>query len=806
VRTGARWATAMKPLGNAKLAEVEPRGALLDCGPGVQCRINVLQPDLVRVLFLRDGKPRQPRTWMVPARGADDVPWQGRDRLDDSSWPQLQASIDTTDDAVRIATGALNLTAHLSPLHLEWSLPDGRNFARDRPKHPVMFGEGDTQLRHYFARHPGDRYYGLGDKNGPLDLHGRRLRIAMSDSLGFDPKSGDPMYKHWPFLIARDGETGVSCGVLYDNMAAATFDLGAEHDNYYDLYRGYEAADGDLDYYFLLGPRLADVTPKFLRLTGKMALPPRWTLGYAQTAMAIADAPDAQARMEDFIARCKSEEIPISAFHFGSGYSMIGPRRYVFHWNRAKFPDAPGLMRRFHDAGIRIVANLKPCLLNDHPQFEAAKAAGAFVRERGTDQPVISRFWDGEGAHVDFTSPAGIAWWQNGLQREILETGMDVAWNDNNEYGPPTALGECDGFGDAIALDLARPLQPLLMTRASLERQRTHAPAERQFSVTRAGCPGIQRYAQTWSGDNSTSWASLKWNLRLGLQMSLSGMYNIGHDIGGFSGPVPDAELLIRWTQALLLHPRFIMNSWKPHGVYTTPWLHPAATPAIRAAIRLRYRLIPYLYSLMHEAAAQDSPVLRPTFVQFEDDPSCFDECDELMCGPFLLAAPVVAPGERARRAYLPAGPDCWFDFYTEERLPAGQEATLAAPLDRLPLIVPEGAIVPMTDAATDFSHLHDEPSRRIRLFPGEGSGASRFVLTEDDGISASGARTRITLDLSWTPEQIALDAQADGIYPVPARQIALVLPAAERRPLVVSTADGAGFHLSRTAGEVAAR
>jgi alpha-glucosidase len=254
---------------------------------------------------------------------------------------------------------------------------------------------------------------------------------------------------------------------------------------------------------------------------------------------------------------------------------------------------------------------------------------------------------------------------------------------------------------------------------------------------------------------------------------------------------VPDTELLIRWTQALLLHPRFIMNSWKPDGVYTSPWLHPSATPAIQTAIQLWYRLIPYLYSLMHEGAEQDSPVLRSTFVQFEDDPRCFDDRDELMCGPFLLAAPVVAPGERVRRAYLPNGPGCWFDFYSEERLAAGQEATLAAPLDRVPLVVPEGAIIPMTDAAADFSRLHDEHSRRIRLFPGKGSGASRFVLTEDNGISASGARTRITLDLSWTPEQVARLAQAEGTYAVPAGHIAIALPAPERRRLVLHAGDG---------------
>ena len=162
--------------------------------------------------------------------------------------------------------------------------------------------------------------------------------------------------------------------------------------------------------------------------------------------------------------------------------------------------------------------------------------------------------------------------------------------------------------------------------------------------------------------------------------MSMSGMSNIGHDIAGFSGPVPDPELLVRWTQAGLLHPRFIMNSWKPDGVFTSPWLHPEATPAVREAIRLRYRLMPYSYSLMH-AATDGEIVLRPTFVAFPDDELCAEDSNELMLGPFLLAAPVVAPGERARQVYLPGGPACWFDFWTEEVLAPGTETILAAPL-----------------------------------------------------------------------------------------------------------------------------
>ncbi|HEY2617085.1 MAG TPA: glycoside hydrolase family 31 protein [Acetobacteraceae bacterium] len=778
----------MRPIRRAALIAEMPNGVELDCGDGIVCRIALLADDLGRVLFLRERRPRQPRSWMVIAPGEQDTPWEGRDRLDDRAWTPPALVREQGGSLLR--TSRLGVRISLDPFRLEWLLPDGRVFLADRVGMPYMFAHRSEALAHYVARNPQDRYYGLGDRTGPLDLHGRRLRTRMTDALGFDPRTGDPMYKHWPFVIARDGATGTHYGLFYDNAAEAAFDLGAEHDNYYGLFRGYEAAGGDLDYYVLPGPRLRDVTPQFLRLTGGTALPPRWTLGYAQTAMAIADAPDAQARMQAFIERCRAEDVPVSSFHMGSGYTSIEGKRYVFNWNRAKFPEPDALMRRFHAAGMKVVANLKPCLLNDHPRYAEVQLARAFVRDAVSGKPLLSQFWDGEGSHIDFTNPAAIAWWQSGLEREVLGVGIDVGWNDNNEYELWDEDAVCEGFGSATPLAMLRPIQSLLMTRTTLEAQRRRAPGERGFTVTRAGCPGIQRYGQTWSGDNSTSWESLRWNLRTGLQMSLSGMYNIGHDIGGFSGPVAEPELLIRWTQAGIVHPRFIMNSWKPDGVYTTPWLHADALHVIRAAIRLRYRLIPYLYSLVHAATAAHEPILRPRFLEFEDDPAAVGDCDELMLGPFLLAAPVVAPGARTRRVYLPAGPEAWFDFYHGTRFAAGADAEVPAPLERLPLLVRAGGIIPMTGEEAGFTRLHDEPSRCLRLFPGPGQGSSRFTLIEDDGLSADGPVARVECVLAWTPEEVTVNVAVSGNYQLPYRAATVELPRSDGRRLVCSSAD----------------
>ncbi len=185
----------------------------------------------------------------------------------------------------------------------------------------------------------------------------------------------------------------------------------------------------------------------------------------------------------------------------------------------------------------------------------------------------------------------------------------------------------------------------------------------------------------------------------------------------------------------------------------------------------------------MHHAAEGGPAPLRPTFAAFGADPETLAENDELMLGPSLLAAPVVEEGARARDLYLPAGPECWFDFWTGERLAAGAVATLAAPLDRLPLVASAGAIIPMTDEPADFSRLHDEPSRCLRLFPGDAAGSSRFTLVEDDGVSIAGPTIRLAITLDWTADTVTLAVDADGPY---AGEIGVSLPLADRRTLVL--------------------
>ena len=713
----------MKPFGFAWLASLanpvslDSDSASFDVSNGSQLKIQALGPSMVRVTFKPASGYREPRTWAIAPQPGTDVDWTGRTRDDPLGFVPPAVSVQQIGQTVLLRTGAIELSVLADPLTLAWKDTQGRALASDRTTPSYFHSQRTGAVRHYMHRERGERYYGLGDKTGPLDLHGRRLRTLALDALGYDPKRGDPLYKHWPFVLTR-ACSGHWYGVYYDTLSACTFDFGCEHDNYHGLHRYVEIDDGDLDYYFMSGATPAEVIAQFVRLIGGTHLPPRWSLGFAQTAMGLADAPDAQAQLNTIIDRTVAEGVPISAFHYGSGYSSRGPRRYVFTWNTSKFPDPKALNAKFQQHGMRLVANVKPCLLDDHPAYEAVRAQGGFITDSATGQPVVEQFWDGVGSHLDFTHPAAVVWWQKALTEQVLDFGFDTGWNDNNEYSIMDDGATCHGFGNPIPMHRARSLHPLLMTRASFEAQARHRPDEPVFSVTRGGTPGVQRYAQTWSGDNTTSWENLRWNIRTGLQMSLSGMFNVGHDVGGFFGPSPTPELLVRWVQACCLNPRMVMNSWKPGSPVTVPWLHPEVTPDVLAAIRLRYALMPYLWSLFERAHTLHQPIIRPTFYDFPDDAQCFADSDDFMLGDALLVAPVVECGATSRSVYLPEGPTAWFDFATGQRYEGGRVHLIAAPLSKLPLFAKSGAAIPVSKPAGDRPH-HDDPVSEVRHFGG---------------------------------------------------------------------------------------
>lgn len=797
--------------------------------------VQILGDRLGRVRLTPGAHPLVDRTWMIAPEG--DTPWAGRDRgsVEGFDNPPVTVTIASEGDShgavsqpIRdiVSTGshadavvAVVESAHLRvvishrPLRLEWfvSLPEGEAdgwvpLVRDRATGAYLLS-GTGAVEHFQDRPQGHRYWGLGTRSGDLERTGRRFDLRALDAMGYDAERTDPLYGHVPFTITTGAP--LPFGMLYDNLAAGTLDLGLEVDNYHAPYRRYRAECGDLDYHLFAEERLDDVTRTAVRLTGGVAFPPRWSLGYSGSTMAYTDAPDASARLGGFIDGCERHDIPCDSFQLSSGYTSIGDKRYVFTWNRDKFPDPAATAAQFVRAGMPLVANVKPCLLHDHPEYGSLRDRGAFAYLPASDgtpaSPELSYFWGDVGSHLDFTNPVARDWWAERVRTRLLGMGVAATWNDNNEYEVWDDDVMCAGDGSPVPMRAVRPLHALLMCRTSRDAQLAHSPGLRPYLITRSGPLGLQRYAQTWSGDNRTDWNSLRYNVRMGVGMSMSGLLNFGHDAGGFAGPQPDAELLVRWVQSCALLPRFTIHSWNDDGTVTEPWSHPEATDHVRTALRLRYELLPHLYTLLWLAHESHEPIVRPRFAAFPHDPAAYDECDDFLVSDELLVAPVTVPGATRREVYLPrpAPGDLhghgWFDRAEGTWHAPGTVATVDAPLHRLPLFVRAGGGVLTTgaSAAPRAGSLHGsgaqaEAARELELWPapaGRGVVTTSGVAFEDDGVSfgyRQGGCRVFRWEMTSTGARITVSVAAEGDLVPPWGPLRVRLPAGESRPVIL--------------------
>ncbi|TNJ41743.1 TIM-barrel domain-containing protein [Phaeobacter sp. B1627] len=785
----------MKNLKSWELISETGQGVILRVEGRHLLRISVLEETLFRVSLQKDGDWRLDRTWTIAPVG--DAPWEGRSRDTMAGFSCPAPKVGVTSDEVIIASDTLRLRI-LRPLQMIWEVRDGtddwRCFAKDRSTGGLHLGLRDHSHAHFLSRNADEQVFGLGEKAGPLDRTGGRYEMRNLDAMGYDAETTDPLYKHVPFTITRTPEAGC-WSIFYDNLASCWFDLGNELDNYHAPYRVYRAEDGDLDFYMSWAPDVLALVKRQEQLTGGTAFPPRWSLGYSGSTMSYTDAADAQVQLEGFLAQIKAYDIPCDSFQMSSGYTSIGAKRYVFNWNDDKMPDPEGMAARFADEGVHLIANIKPCLLQDHPRYGEVADAGLFIHASteadANTGPERSVFWDDEGSHLDFTSAATVEWWKSNVTSALLLRGIGSTWNDNNEYEIWDRHAQCAGFGSPVDVALMRPVMPILMTRASQDAQTAHAPGKRPYLISRSGAPGLQRYAQTWTGDNRTDWKTLRWNQRMGLGMSLSGFYNIGHDVGGFSGPRPEPDLFVRWVQNGVFHPRFTIHSWNDDGTVNEPWMFPEVTDLIRDAIRLRYRLLPYIYTSLWQAAEHSEPMLRPLFLDFGQDARTWDDTDGFLLGRDLLVATVLEKDAETRSVYLPQHRGGWWDFHTGIWHEGGQWLEVPVSLDTIPLFVRGGSVIPLGEGGSRAAP-EAEKSRQLALFPAPGCARDTSLLFEDDGVSRAGDWCLTSLDLESDEANIRLGTRRKGPGQPVIGEAEIILPAGERRRLeLTSDRDG---------------
>lgn len=745
--------------------------------------------NIVRVRVAPEGAFSPRRSWAVAAA--------------DGELPGPALSVTEEEDAVAVSAGAVTVRVRRADGAAELSHARGGSFASDlRPpswrsvelsETRIMARAGDAlppgapSLRVSAAKslRPREACLGLGQRTGPLDRRGRTLTNWNID----EPDLGhtrlhDNLYQSHPVVVGVRPEH--AWGLFLNVTSYSEFDVGARRPD--EL--GLRALGGELDYYAFAGPTPADVLEQLTRLTGRPALPPLWALGFHQSRWGYRS----DEEMRSIAAEFRARGIPLDALHFDIDY-MHDYRDFT--WDPERFPDPAELAASLGQRGVRVVTILDPGVRHDVGRGYRPAEEGLLSRrflERGDGSPFSGYCWPDAALFPDFAREDVRAWWGELHRESHIETGVAGVWNDMNEpaiFERPFSEGfseqapmplsiEHGGAGERAPHAEVHNVYGYLMSRASYEGLRALRPDSRPWVLTRSAYTGIQRYAASWMGDNCSWWEHLALSLPQLCGMGLSGSPHVGVDIGGFAencGP----ELFARWIEASVVYPFMRVHS----GIGTAPqepWVFGEEVEAIaRRMIRLRYRLLPYLYTLAHESRRTGAPLMRPLVYAYPELEELYSVEDQALLGPNLLAAPIAKPREEYRMVTFPPG--VWYDIWSGERVASGGGVTRRiahAPLGR-PALFAKG-ILPLGPARASTAEPISE--LEIAVFPPGPEEVASFSIVEDDGESTAYERGEVATTRVEAREleggvAVSIDAR-EGAYRPPARDLVVRVPASE--------------------------
>ena len=643
-------------------------------------------------------------------------------------------AVEEAENEIQFATSEVKLVLQKNPIGFKLYDKEGTLLYSDLEGNPFVL-DSNNRVVHYSRMQEDDCFYGFGEKTGDLNKNNCFLRERATDAMGYNPKKCDTLYKHIPFYIRMARENKKAVGLFYNNFYESVFNMGCEKSNYWPRYTYWQADGGDIDLFLLAGNTIKKVVDNYTLITGRPALLPKRALGYQGSSMYYPELEkDSDDAVIEFIDTIKEEGFPIDGFHLSSGYTSINNKRCVFMWNKERFKDPANYFAEMNKRGAQNVPNVKPGILTCHPWFEEFKEKGIFVKASEGDGVAIDKWWGGDGAFWDYTKPEARDAWKEYLIENIISVGTNSIWDDNCEYDSlmdKDSKVDFDGKGGTIGQ--LKPIMCTIMCKLGNDAVKEHDENARPYVVCRSGSAGIQKYAQTWCGDNLTCWDALQYNIPTITGMGLSGQPNEGADIGGFAGTAPTEELFVRWVQNGIFQPRFSIHSASNDNTVTEPWMFSDSADIIRKAILMRYRFAPYLYSLEYEASQTGSPIMRPLVYEFQNDEKVFDENFEFMYGRDILVANVLEEGATTKKVYLPAG--CkWYDMNNKFKCyEGGQTIELPVTIESIPMFLREGAIVPMADNQLMSMERDHTTDLHLIMAPGEDR---TYTLYDDDGVT----------------------------------------------------------------------
>jgi alpha-glucosidase len=741
------------PLGDLTVWERTATGIKAKADDAV-VQIDLIDSDVFRISIRSEGSADPAPTYSIVRERST---WAAKFYLHDNG-TELQLSTET----IRVVIGK-------APFRVEAYRTDGSAILQCPTENSLgSFSRLNDEFIVTRVRSSSSSILGLGQKTGGMDRSGRSLILWNTDVLnprslkefGFgykesdprgDPRSQawDPYYISIPFYQTLDRQ-GRAAGFFIDNLCRADYDFSQPGETRIRF------DSGAYEEYVFAGPDLASILRAYTDLTGRMNPPPLWSLGYHHCRWHPYSADDVIQHAKTYRKRgipCDSIWLDIDHMH---GYR-------VFTWNKKLFPDPKATLAELNDLGFRSVTIVDPGVKVEpgYAVYDSGLERKAFCL---TEQGGIyhGQVWPGRTAFPDFATEETREWWGT-LNAEHIGMGLSGIWNDMNEPATGDIPDAAMRFGHgAFSHGVYHNGYAMMMAMGTYQGLRKAMPDTRPFILSRAGSAGIQRFAANWLGDNMSRWEHLAMSIPMSLGLGLSGQAFVGADIGGF-GENCEPELLVRWFQAACLSP-FCRNHNDAGGVDQYPWsFGPEIESHCKAALSLRYMLMPYLYTAFVEASQTGMPVMRPMLIMDPGDPLLRLPGDQYMLGPDLIVAPVVVKGAARRSVTLPEGE--WFDWWNGSSA-SGRRVDADAPLSRVPIYVRAGAVIPMWPEVPATTMDYHPESTDLRVFLPSSDGITVSRLVEDDGTSFAferGERLETTFTLTRTGPRIRLEGRTVG-------------------------------------------
>lgn len=601
-----------------------------------------------------------------------------------------------------------------------------------------------------------ESYYGLGDKPMHFNLKGKRVENWVTDQYAFG-KDQDPLYKSIPFYVGLHSDKAY--GIFFDNTFRTFFDFCQERRNTTSFW----AQGGEMNYYFIYGPGMDSVVSSYTDLTGKPDMPPLWALGFHQSKWSYYPESNVREVAEKF----RELKIPCDAIYLDIDY-MDGFR--CFTWNYDYFPDPKKMIDDLEKDGFKTVAIIDPGIKIDknYPVYTEALENDYFCKR--ADGPLMKgKVWPGECNFPDFTNPKVREWWAELYHELIGDMGVHGVWNDMNEPAVmevPTKTFPLDVRhdydGHPCSHRKAHNIYGMQMARATYHGVKKYTYPKRPFIITRSAYSGSQRYCSSWTGDNVATWEHL-WVANQQIQrMCLSGMSFIGTDIGGFAEQ-PTGELFSRWIQLGVFHPFCRVHSSGDHGDQE-PWsFDKEVTDIVRDYVEMRYELLPYLYTMFWEYAQEGIPMIKPLVYHDQEDHQTFYRTDEFIFGNDILVCPILEPNAQGRRMYVPRG--SWYNYWTDEIVEGGKEQWVDADINKIPLFIRSGAMIPKYPVQQYVGEKKIE-TLTLDVYYKDGKGKARVYEDAQDGYDYKKGRFSLrSFKLTGKKNELIIQQHKEGKF-----------------------------------------